>query len=137
MNDALVIFKDSFTKYQNTISENQIYLSSKVTNHLYKFYNLLGELLTELKDIQDSKQYEIAIVSVNEYSKLLATEIIEIQDIFVKNREDLTAEFNKIELDEFSKCCGYQPSKEIREKYFKLRRKIDFLPEPIEGGLEK
>ena len=137
VNDALKEFRDSFKKYQHIISENQIYLSSKVTNHLYSFYNLLAELLTELKDIQDQKNYDIAIVSVNEYSGQLANEIIEIQDLFIKQREDLAAEFNKIELTEFSKCCGYQPSKELRDKYYKLKIKIDNLQEPIEGGIEK
>ena len=134
--DATNNFKDAFAKYQSVISDNQIYLSSQVTNSLYKFYKTLGQLMIELKEIQQNKFYDIAIVAVYDYSQLLADEILNIQEAFIKQRSDLTAEFNKIELTDFKACCGQQPPQEQREKYYKLMRQINNLGTPIEGKLE-
>jgi hypothetical protein len=134
--DATKNFKDAFTKYQSIISDNQIYLSSHVTNSLYKFYKTLGQLMIELKEIQQNKYYDIAIVAVYDYSQLLADEILTIQEAFIKQRSDLTAEFNKIELTDFKACCGQQPPEEQREKYYKLMHQINSLGAPIEGKLE-
>lgn len=131
--DATKNFKDAFTKYQSIISDNQIYLSSQVTNSLYKFYKTLGQLMIELKEIQQNKFYDIAIVAVYDYSQLLADEILTIQEAFIKQRSDSTAEFNKIELTDFKACCGQQPPEEQREKYYKLMRQINNLGTPIEA----
>lgn len=133
--DATKNFKDAFAKYQSVISDNQIYLSSQVTNSLYKFYKTLGQLMIELKEIQQNKFYDIAIVAVYDYSQLLADEILNIHEAFIKQRSDLTAELNKVELTDFKACCGQQPPQEQREKYYILMRQINNLGTPIEGKL--
>jgi len=132
IDDCTKEFKDTFTKYQNIIAENQIYLSSHVTNTLYKFYKRLGGLLIELKDIQNSQSFDLAIVAVYEASTELADYIIQIQEEFVKKRTDLENEFNSIELTDFKECCGQQPPEQDRTRYYQLRGKIINLPDPIE-----
>jgi len=133
--DATKNFKEAFSKYQSIISDNQIYLSSKVTNSLYRFYKTLGQLMIELKEIQEKKYFDIAIVAVYDYSQLLADEILSIQESFIKQRSDLTAEFNKIELTDFKACCGAQPPEEQRQKYYQLMHQINNLGAPIEDSL--
>jgi hypothetical protein len=131
LDEATKQFKEAFSKYQAIISDNQIYLTSSITNKLYSFYKTLGELMISIKDIQASKMYDLAIVPVYDYSQKLADIIIEIQEDFIKRRSDLTAEFNKIELTEFRNCCGQQPPEKLRTKYYALKAKIDSLGEPI------
>ena len=75
IDDAMKEFQNKFTEQQAKISEYQIFLSSNITNRLYKFYSLLGELAVELREIKESKQFEIAIASVYNYSVRLAEEI--------------------------------------------------------------
>ena len=133
INSATSDFINMFTKYQTIIAESQIFLSSFCTNKIYKFYNILSDLLIELKNIQYKEKYEFAIVSVNEHSKELAQVIIEIQEHFVNKREELKKEFDKIELTDFSSCCGLQPPKELKEQYYNMRKELqrDFYPVEI------
>lgn len=128
-------FKEAFTKYQSIISDNQIYLSSSITNSLYSFYKTLGQLMIEIKELQDSNNFDVAIVPVYEFSQQLADIIIEIQEKFIQNRSDLFTEFNKIELTEFRACCGQQPNENLRKKYYNLKRQIDNLGEPLDDPL--
>ncbi len=132
LNEATNNFKESFSKYQSIISDNQIYLSSSVTNSLYKFYKNLGELMIEINEIENKKEYDLAIVPVYDYSEILANIIIEIQENFIKKRQDLISEFNKIELTDFTGCCGKQPPKHLRDKYYLLKENLENLGEPLE-----
>lgn len=91
--------------------------------------------MIEVKNLQDSKNYEVAIVPVYEYSQRLADIIIDIQEKFIQNRSDLVSDFNKIDLTEFRSCCGHQPREELRAKYYQLRAQIDNLSEPISDPL--
>ncbi len=143
IDDSVKEFQNQFSEQQSKISEFQIYLSSNITNRLYKFYSLLGELLVELKEIKDSKQYTIAIASVYNYSVQLAEEIIEIQDELVKKRKDLKEEFNSLEIPYFKGCCGQEPPENIRKEYESVRNKkmalssqLDDLPLEINNKFE-
>lgn len=142
IDNAVSDFQSQFSERQSQIAEFQIYLSSNITNRLYKFYSLLGELLIELKEIKDDKESEIAIASVYNYSVRLAEEIIEIQDELVKKRNDLKEKFDALEVPYFKNCCGEKPPKEIREKYERIRSKkmavseeLETLPEEIKNEL--
>lgn len=134
LNEASIDFKEAFSKYQAIISDNQIYLSSGATNKLYSFYKELGQLMIEIKNLQDSKNYDVAIVCVYEYSQRLADIIIEIQEEFIKNRQDLTADFKKVELTEFRNCCGRPPSKQLLDKRNELMNKR--VEEPLSQTME-
>ena len=133
--EATKNFKEAFSKYQAIISDNQIYLSSSVTNNLYKFYKALGQLMIELKEIQQKQYYDIAIVAVYDHSQILADEILNIQEAFIKQRAELNADFNKIELTDFKACCGQQPPEEQRQKYYQLMGQIRSLGEPMTDPL--
>ena len=135
LQEATANFNLAFSKYQSIISDNQIYLSSSITNLLYAFYKTLGQLMIELQDIEQAKSYNLAIVPVYEYSQQLADKILDIQEMFISKRTDLTTEFNKIELSEFKNCCGKQPPENLRTKYYSLKRQIDNLGEPLETQL--
>ena len=134
--DATKKFKEAFEKYQGIISDNQIYLSSKVTNNLYRFYKALGQLMITLNEIQQKKIYDIAIVAVYDSSQILADEILNIQEAFISQRAELNAEFNKIELTDFKACCGQQPPKHLRDRYYQLMGQIADLGEPLADPLE-
>jgi hypothetical protein len=136
---AINDFNQSLNQHQSIISDNQIFLSSKTTNNLYRFYSLIGELLIELREIRDKKMFELAIVSVWEYSQRLADSIIDIQDEFVQKRKDLTEKFDKLEVPYFRSCCGHEPSPELKQKIeiirnqkLELEKHINQLPNPIE-----
>ena len=142
ISDATKLFSDAFAKYQSIISENQIFLSSKVTNLLYNFYGDLGQLMIELKNINEEKQYQCGIVPVFNYSQNLADTIISIQSEFVTKREYLETEFKQIELPSFRNCCGNPPTEEQQELYDtlkarkdKVKLKINALPDKIETQL--
>jgi len=139
---AVNVFQKKFSEEQAQIAEFQIYLSSNITNRLYKFYSLLGELLVELKEIKDSKNFEIAIASVYNYSVQLAEEVIEIQEELVKKRKDLKEEFDGLKIPNFTNCCGQEPPKEIQEEYERVTKKkiaitqkLNELPLELENEL--
>jgi hypothetical protein len=144
ISDACKTFSESFAKYQSVISENQIFLSSKVTNQLYKFYKDLGQLMIELNNINEVNEFQCGIVPVYNYSQNLADNIIEIQTEFVNKRAYLETSFKSIDLPEFRSCCGNSPTKEQQELYdrlkeekFQIKKQINSLPDRIESTIER
>ena len=106
---ALGKFQTSFEKYHSVISDNQIFLSSKVTGHLYTFYQALAELLVELQDLGVAGKLEFALVSVFQHSQELSEQVISIQEVFVKARKREAEFFKKEEMRPVSWCCGRTP----------------------------
>ncbi len=114
---AVESFKVKFSQYQEIISENQLYLKPKVTNDLYDYYQTLGNLLIEIKEIEANKQYDLANVSVYFHAQQLAGIILRIQDGLSEIRKDLDYQIKSEELMNFVNCCGRPPRKEDVEKY--------------------
>lgn len=135
LEEATKDFLSAFSRYQAIISDNQIYLSPGVTNELYVFYKTLGELMVEIKDLQESENYEVAIVPVYNYSTKLADSIISIQSTFIQVRDDLIAEFKETEFKAFKTCCGQPPSEKLKAKYEELKASVEELPEPLSDTL--
>ena len=123
-------FHSSFAKYQSIISENQIYLESKVVNLLYKFYNTIGNILVELNQIRQTTEQEISRVCVYDQSQILADIIIDIQQIFIGKRTSLYDELKLIrsEMGEFRTCCGPPPDEKLRAKYNQVLKELTKLP---------
>ena len=126
---ALERFNEAFARYQSLIADNQIYLSHTITNHLYAFYSELSELLIELNDIKSSGQFEIAIVPVYNKAKSLAGEIIAIQKLMLKERGELTDQFEAAHLEKMKNCCGREPSETQLAAYKVLKRRVEELPD--------
>lgn len=114
---AVESFKAKFSQYQEIISENQLYLKPKVTNDLYDYYQTLGNLLIEIKEIEADKKYELANVAVYFHAQQLASIILRIQDGLSELRSDLNYQIKNEELMNFVNCCGRPPRKEDVEKY--------------------
>jgi hypothetical protein len=120
-------FQSCFSKHQATISDNQIFLESNVINELYGFYNNVGKILIELNEINASGNREIAKVCVYNNSQLLADSILNIQEVFIKKRENLFGELKLLreEMKNFKTCCGPPPSVEQSAKYQEIMAKIN------------
>lgn len=114
---AVESFKASFTKYQEIISENQLYLKPKTTNELYDFYQTLGNLLIEIKEIETNKKYELAHVTVYFHAQHLAQVVLNIQEGLSEIRSDLDYKIKGEELNNFINCCGRPPQQKDVEKY--------------------
>lgn len=134
---AVESFQSAFAKYQAIISDNQLFLSSAIINHLYAFYRHLSELLIELQSLKQAEKVDLAIVSVYNASRALADEIIAIQEVIVKRRNDITTEFDKAHLEMMRNCCGRAPRPEVMEQYNKLKRLKETMPEPVEAAITR
>lgn len=117
---AVDSFKPKFSQYQEIISENQLYLRPKVTNDLYDYYQTLGNLLIEIKEIEIEKKYELANVAVYFHAQQLATIILRIQNGLSEIRKDLNYEIKNEDLMNFVNCCGRPPKKQDIEQYKKI-----------------
>ena len=118
--EAIENFQEKFSEYQEVISDNQMYLEPKVTNQLYGFYQTLGDLLIELKEIENDKKYELAIVSVYIYSQMLDSTIIVIQKELSHIKKELKYEIKEEDMYNFINCCGKEPKEEDIESYKKM-----------------
>ncbi len=115
---AVASFKASLTKYQEKISDNQIYLTPEATNQLYGFYQKIGNLLIELKEMQDKKKYHLAIAGVYFRAKELAMTTLMLRYSFEpQSRTEITEEKLAKEYSNFITCCGNAPSKPVIEEY--------------------
>jgi len=132
--DATKEFQNCFAKYQGIISDNQIFLKSKVVNELYRFYNTVGEVLIDLNAIKNSGEHSIARVCVYDRTQELADIILNIQEIFVSKRKKLFGDLKIIrsEMKEFKTCCGPPPPGELRDRYDIVMKELKKIPEPFE-----
>ena len=136
--DAIHRFQEAFVKYQGIISDNQLALSPVVTNHVYAFYRLLSELLIELKELAATDSVDVAIVSAYNHAQALADEIIQIQSVVLKERNELVREFRRADMERMRNCCGRQPTRAQIAKYNALKETVEQLPpEPVEGPITK
>lgn len=81
--------------------------------------------MTDLKHIQDQQNFELALPCVHVHSQSLAEEIIQVQETIVAEREDLKAQFNRIESEKMKYCCGRVPPQELVKQYEMLRAKVE------------
>ena len=117
---AVVKFDASLTKYHEEISNNLLQMPSVVIDSIYKFYGKISDLKISLKEFNDSKNFEMAHVSVYMYSTQLAETLIEIQEILIAQNEALVKKFDKTQQEMMKYCCGRKPPKELLEKYIDI-----------------
>ena len=87
-----------------------------------KFYGQIGEMKTELREISEGKSFDMANVSVFYYSQILANTVIEVQEIFVKERTDLKVQFDRTQQEMMKHFCGMPPSETLQTKYQWLKQ---------------
>ncbi len=124
ISDAIQKFDSSVTKYHEDISNNMLYLSSKAINLIYSFYIDISQLKLELKELNDRKAFDMAHVSVYYSSQSLADTLISIQEIFIKERDDLKVEFDKAQQEMMKYCCGTEPPEDLKKKYDALKQSL-------------
>ena len=124
IHNAVKYFDESVSKYHGVISNNMLYLSSSVINMIYTFYRQIGEMKTELRQIDEHKAFDMANVSVFYYSQALADTVIALQEIFVKERSDLKVQFNRTQQEMMKDFCGTPPTESSKKKYEILKKKF-------------
>ena len=122
--NAIAKFDSSINKYHDDISSNMLYLPSDVINAIYKFYNQVGALKIELKELNESKKYDFAHVSVYYFSQNLADVVIDIQEMFIKERTDLKVQFDRARQEMMKYCCGTEPPANLKLEYNRLKETL-------------
>jgi len=125
INRAVAKFDESITKYHDEISNNLLYMSSEVINDIYRFYSKLSDLKINLKEFNNSKNFEMAHVLVYYFSSELAEILIDLQDRLLKKRSSLQIEFNRAKQDMMKYCCGTKPPQELIDKYLILQKQLN------------
>jgi hypothetical protein len=123
--NSLLKFNESVSKYYGDISNNMLYLSSEVINLVFKFYNQMNKLKIELVEFNNRKAFDIAPVLVFYSSQILADTIIEIQEIFMKERSELKVRFDKKQQEMMRNCCGSPPPEALKKKYEQLKQSVN------------
>lgn len=135
IDSAVSKFDISITKYHEEISNNLLYMPSVVIDNIYKFYSKISDLKISLKEWNDSKNFEMAHVSVYSYSVDLADIVIDIQELFVAENAALKQNFDKAEQEMMKYCCGRKPPQEVLERYIELSKQIN--PDISEDEIER
>ena len=117
IDNAVAKFDVSITKYHEEISNNLLYMPSVIIDRIYKFYSKISDLKVSLKEFNDSKNFEMAHVSVYAYSTELADILINLQELLLEQNEELKMNFDKAEQDMMRYCCGRKPPKDVLERY--------------------
>ncbi len=125
INDAVSKFDESVTKYHEEISNNLLYMSSAVIDDIYRFYSKLSDLKINLKEFNDSKNFEMAHVLVYYFSSELAEILIDLQDRLLKKRSGLQIEFDRTKQEMMKYCCGTKPPQEVIDKYVTLQKQLN------------
>lgn len=123
--NGLEKFDLSLSKCHEDISNNMLYLSSDAINLVYSFYNEIGQLKTALQELDKKEEYELAHVTVYYSSQKLADLLIEVQDLFLKQKVELRLQFDKTKQEMMRYCCGEEPPHELKEKYERLKANLN------------
>lgn len=123
-NQASDKFSSTLNEYQKQIADNQISLSTKNNTSIYSFYQILSEMLIELRSLCADGNGDLAQVSVYEHAKRLADEVITLQENILREREELAADFDRAQLETMRHCCRSQPSAALLARYKELREKV-------------
>lgn len=124
INEALQKFDMSVSKYHEEISDNLLFMSSVVINNIYRFYNSIGQLKSELKELNAAKDFEMAHVAVYYASQRLAEILIEVQEQLVTDKTDLKVKFDKTRQEMMKYCCGRKPPEALTHRYNELRQAL-------------
>lgn len=124
INNAVKKFDESITKYHEEISNNLLYMPSKVIDLIYKFYGKISDLKISLKSFNDTKNYQMAHVSVYLDSTELAEILIDIQDFLIQKDEILKKDFDKTKQEMMKYCCGSKPPQQLFDNYVILLRQM-------------
>jgi hypothetical protein len=117
-------FEGSVSKYHGDISNNMLYLSSPVINLIYQFYSQINELKIELRELSLLKETDMARISVFYYSQDMADTLIEVQEVFVRERIDFKVQFDKAEQGMMKKSFGPLPAGAVKEKYEQIKQTL-------------
>jgi hypothetical protein len=123
--NAIKRFEVSISKYHGDISNNMLYLSSPVINLIYKFYSQINELKIELRELSILKANDMARISVFYYSQDMADTLIEVQEIFIRERIDYQVQFDKAQQGMMKKSFGPSPPDEMKAKYDRIKQTLD------------
>lgn len=119
--DAIKRFDENVNRCHAEISNNMLYLSSNAINSIYAFYNQISDLKINLKVLHEQKQFDLAHVAVYYGSQDLAGTVINIQELFVKEKKDLQIAFNKTAQENMRYCCGQEPPEEQKKRFEALK----------------
>jgi hypothetical protein len=122
--NAIKRFEVSISKYHGDISNNMLYLSSPVINLIYQFYSQINELKIELRELSLLKETDMARISVFYYSQDMADTLIEVQEVFVRERIDFKVQFDKAEQGMMKKSFGPLPAGAVKEKYEQIKQTL-------------
>ena len=104
VNDSLTKFRNKLYEHQSEIANNQLQLSPKIIDIIYKFYRLISNLTIDLINNKD-KSLNISLRCVSGYSEKLADTVIEYQkEILIQRHKEVPVELNN--MVNFRSCCG-------------------------------
>lgn len=135
IDNAVAKFDSSIIKYHEEISNNLLYMPSIIIDNIYRFYSQISDLKVSLKEFNDSKNFEMAYVSVYACSTDLADTLINIQELLIAEDIELKKNFDKAEQDMMRYCCGRKPPKKELDKYIVLLEKMK--PESSKEEIER
>ena len=122
--EAIKEFDESIASYHQVISDNMLYLSSSIINHIYTFYRQIGEMKLGLKEMSEHKAYDMVPISLYYSSQSLADTVIGVQEIFVKERSDLKIPFDRTQQLMMKNFCGSPPSDALKKKYELIKQSL-------------
>jgi hypothetical protein len=104
INDSLTKFKIKLYEHQSEIANNQLRLSPKTIDIIYKFYRLISNLTIDLINNKNT-DLSISLTCVSEYAEKLADTVIEYQkEILTQRHKEVPVELNN--MVNFRSCCG-------------------------------
>jgi hypothetical protein len=133
--NSLTKFDESIIKYHEEIANNMLYMPSSIINLVYEFYGTISDLKITLKELNESKEYEMAHVSVYMNSIELANILISIQEDFLQKDEKLMGEFDKTAQEMMKYCCGRKPPEELFNRFIEQYKALK--PSLKEDDIEK
>ncbi len=128
--DALKKFEKSLEKNHKAISTRLVRLPSVITGIVYGFYQKIGSLIIELKQIQQSKAPELCYVCVFNHGTVIADDIIELHKVISTQYDNLKKVFNETHLRSVRGCCGTPPSDDLKRKYDELAEELKIRNDP-------
>ena len=115
LSDAVRKFKVEIVEYQGVIADNQLKLSPKLIEDVYRFYSKVSELEIQIDEIKDQSN-EVIVACVATMAEALADILIDYQKTVMERRRIIFS-LEKSEFSSFRGCCGGPVDREVYAEY--------------------
>jgi len=131
-NECIERFSAVIAKKQECIAELQLYIDTDVTEIVYRFFQNLGDMMVELRQLSEARRCDLSLVAIKSYHNKMVDDALACQEKIRQKRNDIIAKYNSLEAGAMRKCCGRTPTPKEASDYRAIIDQMNNMPTDVD-----